>query len=185
MTRRKATVAVASIAVGAGGFAAFADNAEAQDDVTVDEFSVADIEHESPDGMIEEITLTVDAEYAFETTTEFDSVEFELRVGRSEESLSEIAADSIDPTGTQDTGSLELSGPLSWAVDYEIADFRPNESGDTVHQDVACALKVALVRDGEELDTTRATTDARVTVTNAADVLELSVGGTGTFTIEE
>ena len=183
LTRRQAVAYGSTTLVGAGTALALSSERTRAEGVTVDTFDVSDVQHVSPDGMVEDVLVEVTAAYAFETTTDITDVRLELRAGRSEDSTTEIAAVERPESGTDGTGETVLDGPLTYSQDFELADFRPLTSGELVVQDVTFELRVTLLSNSDEIDTAAVFTTNSIEVTNQDDVLELSVGGSGTVTL--
>lgn len=188
VTRRQTVASsLAAVVVGTGALATTTDTASGQD-LTVDGLNVQDVEHDSPDGDIQDVIANVTAEYALEATTEVATLEFTLRAGHEdpESNTTEIASESTTPDARETTGSVDLSGPITYATAFDIADFRPSDAGEKVvipvrFQLVAEAVDAA----GEALAEDMAEDTADVTVRQEEDVLTFEVGGSGTIEVEE
>ena len=151
----------------------------------IDDLTVDDISHDSPDGNIQDVSVTVSADYAFEATTDVDTLRLSLRAGRSTDSTSEIATETIDISGQSDSGTVELTGPLTYSSGFDIADFRPSDAGEQT-KNTAWFILEAELRDsyGQTIASAQTQDGAEILVTQDEDVLSFSVGGSGEITIE-
>jgi hypothetical protein len=187
VTRRTVAGSIAAVVVGTGALATTAEQTAAQD-LTVDGLTVDDVTHDSPDGMVSDVVADVTAEYALEATTDVASIDMTLRAGREDpdSSTTEIATASATPDARETTGSLTLSGPITYASAFEIADFRPSEAGAKVVVPVRFRLVAEAVgMDGATIAEASVEDTAEVTVRQKEDVLTFSVGGEGTIEVEE
>lgn len=187
VTRRTVAGSIAAIVIGTGALATTTEEASGQD-LQIGEFVVDDVSHDSPDGMVSDVVANVTAEYALEATTEVASLDMTLRAGRDDpdSNTTEIAAASATPDSQNTTGTVTLSGPITYATAFEIEDFRPGEAGAKVVVPVRFQLVAEAVGlGGTTLAEATATHTAEVTVRQKEDVLTFEVGGTGTIKIEE
>ena len=188
VTRRSAVASgFAAIVVGTGALATTTEQASGQE-LTIGGFTVDDVHHDSADGMVSDVVANVTAEYALEATTEVTDINMALRAGRDDpdSNTSEIAVGTEQVDATDATGTVTLSGPITYATAFEIADFRPSEAGASVVIPVRFELVAEAVdAGGSVLAEATAETTAEVTVTQEEDVLTFEVGGTGSIEIEE
>ena len=177
VTRRSAVAGgIAAIVIGTGALATTTEQASGQE-LTVN----------SPDGMVSDVVANVTAEYELEATTEVDSLDMTLRAGRDDPDsrTTEIDAASTTPASRDTTGTVDLSGPITYSTAFEIADFRPSEAGASVVVPVRFELIAeAIDSGGSVLAEATAETTAEVTVTQDEDVLTFEVGGTGSIEVD-
>ncbi|UBF23480.1 hypothetical protein HRTV-28_gp42 [Halorubrum tailed virus 28] len=187
VTRRTVAASFGALVVGTGALATTTEQASGET-LTVEGLTVDDVEHDSPDGMVSDVIAEVTAEYALEATTDVATIEFTLRAGRDDpdSDTTEIATESATPDARDTTGNVDLSGPITYASAFQIADFRPSDAGE----EVVIPVRVQLVADaidaaGATLAEDMAEDTAEVTVRQKEDVLTFEVGGSGTIEIEE
>ena len=187
VTRRSAVAGgIAAIVVGTGALATTTEQASGQE-LTIGGFTVDDVHHDSPDGMVSDVVANVTAEYELEATTEVASLDMTLRAGRDDPDsrTTEIDAASTTPASRDTTGTVDLSGPITYSTAFEIADFRPSEAGASVAVPVRFELVAeAIDSGGSVLAEATAETTAEVTVTQDEDVLTFEVGGTGSIEVD-
>jgi len=168
-----------------GAGAAFATRPAQGQSVSVSQFDVADVNHDTPDGMIQEITVTLNTAYEYDATVDIDTVALTLKAGRQAESATEIAAKDVAVDAQTDSGTTTLEGPLSYAADYQIADFRPGQAGESISKPVVFVLEIALRQNGSTLAEASQQTSSTVNVAQQENVLSVSVGGDGTMAVTE
>jgi hypothetical protein len=168
-----------------GAGAALGTGKAAGQSVSVSQFDVADVNHETPDGMIQEITVTLNTAYEFDATVDIDTVALTLKAGRQAESATEIAAKDVPVDAQTDSGTATLEGPLSYAADYEIADFRPGQAGESISKPVVFVLEIDLLQSGQILAEASQQTESTVNVQQQENVLSVSVGGDGSMAVTE
>lgn len=179
----KRQLVAGSIATVGFGTIAFTPAVRAES-IDIDGLTVADISHDSPDGDIQDVSVTIAADYAFEATTEVDTLRFTLRAGRSADSTTELATQSVDLNTETDSGTVELTGPITYSSAFDIADFRPAGAGEETQNTVWFILEAELQNTfGDVIAETSATDDATINVTQQEDVLSFSIGGTGEIEI--
>ena len=186
VTRRTTVAGIAALVLGTGALATTTQETAAEP-LTIDGFDVADVTHDTPDGMVSDVIANVTAEYGLEATTEVTDIDMALRAGRDDpdSNTSEIAVGTEQVDATDATGTVTLSGPITYATAFEIADFRPSEAGASVVVPVRFELVAEAVdAGGSVLAEATAETTAEVTVTQEEDVLTFEVGGTGSIEID-
>jgi len=187
VTRRQTASGIAALVFGTGALAVTTDDADAQE-LEVGGLEVADVTHDSPDGMVSDVRADVTAEYAIDATTPVATLDLTLRAGRDDpdSSTSEIAATTETIGATTTSGSVDLSGPITYASAFQIADFRPSEAGEQVVVPVRLVLVAdAIGEAGGTLASAETETVTEVTVRQQEDVLTFEVGGTGEVVIKE
>jgi len=179
LSRRQFVLAGGAATATAFGGIALASNNTAATTAQVDgSFSVPDSKGVLADSMLQNVTLTVDASWSFESNANIHQVELELLVGASESTLDLIARSKKDGLAKQSlTGETELSGSLMSASDFDIADFQP--SSGRLSRTVIAALRFYALRDGEVVANAEQVTTFDVTVTNKELSVEVSLGGSG------
>lgn len=188
VTRRQTVAAsLSAVILGTGALATTTDQTAAET-LSIDGLTVDDVTHDSPDGMVSDVRAEVTAEYALEATTDIESIDMTLRAGPKDpdSQTSEIAATSATPDARETSGSLTLSGPITYASAFQIADFRPSDAGATVVVPVRFRL-VAEAVDMAGATVAEATAEdvADVTVRQKEDVLTFEVGGTGEVVVDD
>ena len=143
------------------------------------DFTISDVEHTS-ENEIESITVNVDANYSYSVSRDIESVTFLLSAGV--DGTSSIATETIDTTAKEETGSVSLSGPLQYALDIDLDDFRPEE-GDSVTKTVTFELEMVL-NGSEELGRDSITETATISISKIANVLSVELDASGSIEVE-
>ena len=127
------------------GIATSSNNASA----TVDgDFSIPNGETVLADQTLEDIRLSVDATWGYESNADIHGIELELHVGATTETPDLIARHTRDDLGTDElAGSETLNGSLMSASDFSIGDFEP--SNGEVRRTIVADLRFYALRNGE------------------------------------
>jgi len=163
-----------------GGIALTSNNATA----TVDgEFTIPNGEAVLTDTTLQDVRLSVDAEWSFDANADCHGIELELHVGATPDTVDMLARHERDDLGTDSlTGTETLSGSVINASDYSIDNFQPT-SGE-LSTGVVAALRFYVLRNDSVVAEAEQTEAFDVTVSEQELTISASVGGTGEVSFE-
>ena len=162
------------------GIATTSNNASA----TVDgDFSIPDGETVLADQTLEDIRLSVDAEYQYSSNADIHQVELELHVGASADTPDLIARHTRDDLGADElAGGETLNGSLMSASDFSIGDFEP--SNGEVRRTIVADLRFYALRNGEVVADAAHTETFDVVVNDEELEVNVTLGGEGEVVFE-
>jgi hypothetical protein len=176
LTRRRLLLGTGTVAAGTlGGIALGSQNAMA----TIDgDFTIPNAQTVLADTELGDIRLSVNAKWEYSANARMNTVEIELHVGGSPDTLDLIARHVKDDLGEQSlTGETELNGSLMSTSDFGVSDFNP-DSG-RVTQTVVAELRFYVLRDGEVAAEALQRTTFDITVSAEELSVEMTMNATG------
>lgn len=182
MTRRRVLFGTgALVATGTiGGIAVTTNNASA---TVSGEFAIPNGEATLAGEQLEDVRLSVDANYQYSANAKIHGVELELHVGASPATLDMIARYTRDDLGTDElTGTQTLVGSLINASDFDLEDFQPT-TGE-LRRTVVAELRFYALRNGEVVAKATQSDTFEVSVTKEALQVDVSLAGTGDVTFK-
>lgn len=181
ITRRQALFGTGTLAVtGSIGIATTTNNATAT--VTGD-FSIPDGETVLADTTLQDVRLSCEATWGFQSNADLHGVELELHVGATVDTLDMIARYENTDLGTdQLSGEETLNGSLMSASDFSIDDFEP--SNNELRRTVVAELRFYALRNGEVVADARQTDTFEVIVKDEELQVDMTLGGDGEVTFK-
>jgi len=176
LSRRSVILSTGVAATGAlGGIALTTQNASA---TVSGDFSIPDGETVLADQSLQDIRLTVDVSWGFESNADIHATELELHVGSTADTADLIARQANDDLGTKSlTGETTLNGSLMSASDFAIEDFAP--SNGELRRTVVAELRFYTLRNDEVVAEARQQATFDVVVKDEELSVEMSVNATG------
>ena len=181
LTRRRVVLGGATLATATTvGIATSSNNVEA----TVNgDFSIPDGEAVLADQTLEDIRLSVDATWGYESNADIHQVELELHVGETTDTTDLIARHTRDDLGTDElAGSETLNGSLMSASDFSIGDFEP--SNGEVRRTIVADLRFYALRNGEVVADASHVETFDVVVKDEELEVNVTLGGEGEVVFE-
>jgi hypothetical protein len=159
----------------AGGTVLLSDNASAS---VSGEFSIPDESTVVAGETVQDVRLSCDAVFSYESNAAIHGVELELHVGATAEALDLIARYEDRDLGTdQLEGEETLSGSIMTASSFSVADFQPS-NGD-LSRSVVAELRFYVLRNEEVVAEAVKQDTFTVSVSDEELTVEATVGGTG------
>jgi len=176
ISRRQFAFGTGTVATGAlAGIAFGTQNATA---TVSGDFTIPNGETVLADTSLQDIRLSVDTSWSFNSNADIHAVELELHVGSTTDTLDLIARHTQDDMAKQDlTGSQTLNGSLMSASDFSISDFEPT-SGE-LRKPVIAELRMYVLRNDEVVAEAFQTETFDVITKDEALTVDMSLGGTG------
>jgi len=176
MSRRRVLLGTGTLAAGmTGGIALASKGASAS---VSGDFSIPDGRTVLADESLQDIRLSVDTEWSFESNAPIHGIELELHVGATADTLDLIARHEREDIGTDSlSGEQTLNGSLMSASDFSVSDFEPSDG--ELATSVVSELRFYAIRDGEVAAEARQMDTFTVTVSDEALQVDMTLGGTG------
>ena len=181
ISRRQALIGSGALVVTGGiGIATSSNNVAA----TVDgDFSIPNGETVLADQTLEDIRLSVDAEYEYTSNADIHGIELELHVGATTETPDLIARHTRDDLGSDElAGNETLNGSLMSASGFSIGDFEP--SNGEVRRTIVADLRFYALRNGEVVADATHTEAFDVVVKDEELQVNVTLGGDGEVIFE-
>lgn len=170
-------------AVGSTGIYLTSDDAGAQAEASSGDLTVPDVSTASEGDSIEDVTLSVDASWSYESSHIPDEWRLSLLIGDQESTLASIdTVEETDVTLTSDEGTATLSGSVLSTWHYSYADFEAGE-GSEVSQSVWVGLRFEVLKDMDTIAEAQVVEPVQVSVDGAALEASASVGGEGNISV--
>lgn len=180
-TRRRVLLGTGALVAGTTtSIVALTDNTTA----TVEgEYSIPNASKTVTDSQVQDVRLGVDTVWSFDANAPMNTVELEVHVGATTDTLDLIARhQKTDLSKESLSGETTLSGSLLSASDFDIEDFQPTDGELTTT--VISELRMYVLKDGtREADAVHQTT-FDVTVSDEELTVSTSVGGTGSVSFD-
>jgi len=137
-----------------------------------------------PDGTVENVVLGVDVEYTWTANRTPTRYTVELLVGTTETDL--VPIDSIEETDipASTTKTNRLQGSLLDSPDYDSVNFDVSDGGEK-QATVWAKVVFTLYRDGGELTTAQAKTQATLILKGEDLVVSADIGASGEFGVTD
>lgn len=180
-TRRQALIGTGTLAAATvGGIALSTQEVSA---TVSGEFDIPNGETVLADTVLEDVRLSVDAEWSYSANAKVHGVELELHVGATTETLDMIARYEDLDLGTDElSGTETLNGSLMSASDFSIGDFEPD--GSEIRRTVVAELRFYVIRNDEVVADAVQTSTFDVILKDEALQVDMTLGGTGEVSFE-
>jgi hypothetical protein len=175
-TRRQFLVGGATVASGALVYGATTEKASAT--VNVEALNIPNDSYTLADQTMEDVQLSVDTSYSWEGNAEIHKYELRLAVGTTRDTAAVIARKEQTELGKQSlSGNAQLNGSILSSPSFSQDNFNPSRG--TLTTDMVVVLVFDLYRDGEIVETAKATDTAELSVTAEELEYTVSVEGSG------
>ena len=181
ITRRRLLIGTGAVGAGTiSGIALGADNATA---TVSGDFEIPDGETILADEVLQDVRLSVNAEYEYVSNADLHGIELELHVGSMPDTVDMIARHTRDDLGTDElTGEETLNGSVMSASDFSINDFET--SNGELRRTVVAQLRFYAIRNDEVVAEAIQTETFDVVIRNEELTVDMTLGGTGTVSFE-
>ena len=176
ISRRSAILAGGATVTGIGVLSLSSENASAS--ISANNLSIEDETHVLTDDEIQDVRLTVDAEWSVQANAEVEAYSVELYLGSTAENADLIAYTDEENQGLTDTNGIEtLNGSVLSSSSFDLDNFNP-ENGELI-TDIVVVLRFEAYRNDELVAEAETVEDATVTVRNEELDVNVSIGGEG------
>ena len=181
ITRRQALLGTGTLATGlVGSTVLFSNNATA---TVSGDFEIPDGETILADEDLQDVRLSVDAQYEYQSNANLHGIELELHVGSMPDTVDMIARHTRDDLGTDElTGEETLNGSVMSASDFSINDFET--SNGELRRTIVAQLRFYALRNDEVVAEAIQTETFDVVIRNEELTVDMTLGGTGTVSFK-
>lgn len=180
MQRRTPITSLAGLLVGGTATAIVTESTQAQSTLAVNSLNVSGAE--TTTDTIQDIQLTVDTTYTYETTITPTRGTLRLEANHAN-GFTQVSAESLDNLSKDKEETITLSGSLL-TLEGLNTDSVPDERGATNTFDIEIRVMLELYDNGEIIAETRRTDTATISISKTDIQVESAIGGEGTITIQ-